>query len=106
VPVDGELDLKRLAAGLGARSASLAEPTEAERVTGYVIGGISPLAGRRPLPVVLDDSATGHATIFVSAGRRGLQVELAPADLARVVNATRAPLRRTIGPGNLVKEGE
>lgn len=85
VPVDRTLDLKRLAASLGARRADLAKPAEAERATGYVIGGISPIAGRRRLAAVLDEAATTHATILVSAGRRGLQVELAPMDLLRVI---------------------
>jgi Cys-tRNA(Pro)/Cys-tRNA(Cys) deacylase len=95
VPVSGELDLKALAAALGARRAVMAEPAEAERATGYVVGGISPLGQRRALPAVLDASATDHATILVSAGRRGLQVELAPGDLARLANAIVAPISRT-----------
>lgn len=106
VPVTGELVLKRLAEALGARSATLADPTQAERATGYVVGGISPLATRRRLPAVLDGSAGEHDTILVSAGRRGLQVELAPADLARLLDARMAPLGRTIGPPDLVQETE
>ena len=106
VPVTGELDLKRLADALGARSATLAEPADAERATGYVVGGISPLATRRRLPAVLDASATDHETILVSAGRRGLQVELAAADLARLLDARMAPLGRTIGHVHLVHETE
>ena len=94
VPVSGELDLKRLADALGARRAELAEPAAAERATGSVIGGISPLAPRRPLPVVVDAGATRHATVFVSAGRRGLQLELAPADLVALAQARVAPIGR------------
>jgi Cys-tRNA(Pro)/Cys-tRNA(Cys) deacylase len=94
VPVAGELDLKRLAEALGGRRADMAEPPEAERATGYVVGGISPLGGRRALPTVLDESAERHPTIFVSAGRRGLQIELAPADLVRLAGARVALIAR------------
>jgi Cys-tRNA(Pro)/Cys-tRNA(Cys) deacylase len=94
VPVAAELDLKRLADALGGRRATMAEPAVAERATGYVIGGISPLGGRRALPTVLDASAGDGATLFVSAGRRGLQVELAPADLVRLTSARLAPIAR------------
>jgi Cys-tRNA(Pro)/Cys-tRNA(Cys) deacylase len=97
LPVDRELDPKRLADALGGRRAVLAEPADAERATGYVIGGISPLGTRRSLPVVVDASATGHPTVFVSAGRRGLQVELGPADLVRLSAADVAPLTREAG---------
>ena len=94
VPVSGELDLKALAAAAGGRRAELATPEAAERATGSVIGGISPLGHRRPMPVYLDAGAAGHPTIFVSGGRRGLQVELAPADLVRLAAATVAPIAR------------
>jgi Cys-tRNA(Pro)/Cys-tRNA(Cys) deacylase len=94
VPVAAELDLKRFAAALGARKATMADPTEAERATGYVRGGISPLGQRRLLPTVVDAAALDLPTIFVSAGRRGLQVELGPADLVRVVGAVIAPIAR------------
>jgi Cys-tRNA(Pro)/Cys-tRNA(Cys) deacylase len=87
VPVDRELDLKRLADALGGRRAVIADPAEAERATGFVIGGISPLGSRRPIPVVVDAAALELDTIFVSAGRRGLQVELAASDLVRLANA-------------------
>jgi Cys-tRNA(Pro)/Cys-tRNA(Cys) deacylase len=87
VPVAGELDLRALAATIGARRAALAEPAAAERATGYVVGGISPLGGRRGLPTVVDASALEHATVVVSAGRRGLQLELAPADLVALAGA-------------------
>jgi Cys-tRNA(Pro)/Cys-tRNA(Cys) deacylase len=99
VPVDRELDLKRLADAVGGRRAVLAEPSEAERATGFVVGGISPLGSRRTLPVVLDASAMGHETVFISAGQRGLQVELAPPDLVRLSSAYPAAISRDVGPG-------
>lgn len=94
VPVSGELDLKRLAEACRGRRAELAEPALAQRATGYVIGGISPIGSRRRLPVVLDATVNALPTLFVSAGRRGLQVELSPADLARITNAIVAPIGR------------
>ena len=99
VPVDRELDLKRLARARSGRTAVLVDPVTAERSTGSVIGGISPLGSRRPLPVVVDASASEHPTVFVSAGRRGLQLELAPADLVRLCSALLAPVARDHGPG-------
>jgi Cys-tRNA(Pro)/Cys-tRNA(Cys) deacylase len=94
VPVAGELDPKRLAEAVGGRRAVLAEPPVAQRATGYVVGGISPIGGRRPMPTVVDTSAMGWDTVFVSGGRRGLQVELAPADLVRVTSARTAAVAR------------
>ena len=94
VPVAGQLDLKALAAAVGGKRASMADPTLAERTTGYVRGGISPLGQRRKLRTVLDDSATAHTTICVSAGRRGLEVELAPTALTTLTTATLAPIAR------------
>lgn len=94
VPVSLELDLKALAAALRGRRAALAEPGEAERATGYVVGGISPFGLRRALPIVVDASAEGLETIHVSGGRRGLQLELAPGDLVRVTGARVAPIAR------------
>jgi len=87
VPVDRELDLKRLATAAGGRRAVIADPAAAERATGMVVGGISPIGSRRPLPVVADVSILDHETVFVSAGRRGLQLELPPADLVRLSKA-------------------
>lgn len=92
VPVAGSLDLKALAAALGAKKAAMADPAAAERATGYRTGGISPLGHRSRLPVVVDASASGWETVYVSAGRRGLQVSLSPADLVRVAGATVAAI--------------
>ena len=94
VPADAEVDLKAAADALGGRKASIADPAEAERATGYVLGGISPLGTRRPLPVVVDTSAAGFPTIHVSAGRRGLEIELAAADLVKVTRGKLAPVAR------------
>ena len=88
VPVQGQLDLKALAAAVGGKRAALAEVAAAERATGYVAGGISPVGQRRRLPVVLDASAMTFPTVFCSGGRRGLEIELAPADLVRAAEAT------------------
>jgi Cys-tRNA(Pro)/Cys-tRNA(Cys) deacylase len=94
VPVDRELDLKRLADALGGRRAVMADPADAERATGFVVGGMSPLGSRRPIPVVVDAGALDRETVFVSAGRRGLQVELAASDLVRLANAKVATIAR------------
>lgn len=94
VPVAGQLDLKALAAVVGGKRASMADPAAAQRSSGYVMGGISPLGQRRPLPTVLDAGALDHPTVFVSAGRRGLEVELAPADLITLTDARTARIAR------------
>ena len=87
VPVSGQLDLKALARALGASRAAMADVVAAERATGYVAGGISPVGQRRPHPTVLDSTALDHPSVFVSAGRRGLDLEIAPADLVRITEA-------------------
>lgn len=92
VPVVDSLDLKALAAAVGGKRARMADVADAERTTGYVAGGISPLGQRKRLPTVVDSSAQGLDTMFCSAGRRGLEVELAPADLARLAGAVFAPI--------------
>lgn len=94
VPVAGQLDLKALARAVGGRKAAMADPQAAERATGYVVGGISPLGQKRAQPTVVDESALRHGTVFVSAGRRGLEVELAPTDLVRLTGAVTAPIGR------------
>ncbi|MBB6172395.1 Cys-tRNA(Pro)/Cys-tRNA(Cys) deacylase [Nocardiopsis mwathae] len=93
VPVGATLNLKALAAAVGGKKAVMADPRAAERATGYVRGGISPLGQRRRLPAVVDASVGDHATVFVSAGRRGLQMELSPADLVRLTGAATAGIR-------------
>ncbi|HSR26365.1 MAG TPA: Cys-tRNA(Pro) deacylase [Candidatus Eisenbacteria bacterium] len=94
VPVSGSLDLKALATAVGGKRAEMAEPAQAERVTGYVVGGISPLGQRKALPTVVDATAAGFEQVLVSAGRRGLDVSLAPSDLVRLTAATVAPIGR------------
>lgn len=92
VPVTGALDLKALAAAVGGKRGAMADRDLAERATGYVRGGISPLGQRKRLPIVVDSSASGHDTVYVSAGRRGLQVEVAPDDLVRLTSAVVAAI--------------
>lgn len=92
VPVSRQLDLKALATAAGGKKAAMAKVADAERSSGYVAGGISPLGQRKPLPTVIDRTATDFETIMISAGKRGLQVELAPADLVRLTRATTASI--------------
>ncbi|BDT97941.1 MULTISPECIES: Cys-tRNA(Pro) deacylase [Nocardia] len=92
LPVPNTLSLKAAAAALGASKASMADKTRAEKTTGYVLGGISPLGQRKLLPTVIDDSALAWDRMLCSAGRRGLEIELAPADLIRLTAAVTAPV--------------
>ncbi len=94
VPVTGQLDLKALARAVAGRKAQMADPGAAERATGYVVGGISPIGQKRSHPTVVDTSALDHPTVLVSGGRRGLDVELSPDDLVTVTGATTAPIGR------------
>lgn len=94
VPVSGLLDLKALAAAVGGKRAEMADPGDAERATGYVVGGISPLGARTTLACVVDSTAMDHASVLVSAGRRGLDVEVAPGDLVRLTAAVVAAVGR------------
>jgi Cys-tRNA(Pro)/Cys-tRNA(Cys) deacylase len=94
VPVSGKLDLKAFAAALGGKRAAMADTAKVERVTGYVVGGISPLGQRKALPTVIDSSSLEFETIFFSAGRRGLQIETGPAELVRLTGAITAPIGR------------
>jgi Cys-tRNA(Pro)/Cys-tRNA(Cys) deacylase len=94
VPVDKQLDLKAIAAAAGGKKAVMADPAAAERTTGYVVGGISPIGQKRDLPTVVDSTATDHPTVYVSGGRRGLDIGLSPADLITVTKARTAPISR------------
>ena len=100
VPVTGKLDLKALAASRGGKRARMMEVAAAERVTGYVAGGISPLGQRTTLPTVLDASAMGQPVVYVSGGRRGLDVGLAPEDLVRMTHAHVAPISTSAVAGD------
>jgi Cys-tRNA(Pro)/Cys-tRNA(Cys) deacylase len=95
VPVTGQLDLKALARAVGGSKAAMAEVAAAERATGYVAGGISPVGQKRAHPTVLDASASGFETIYVSAGRRGLDLEIAPDDLVRMTSGLVAAISRS-----------
>jgi Cys-tRNA(Pro)/Cys-tRNA(Cys) deacylase len=97
VPVASQLNLKALAHAAGGKRAYMAKPAAAQRVTGYVTGGISPIGLRKRLPVVIDSTALDWPAVYCSAGQRGLQLRLAPADLVRVTSAAVAPIARTSG---------
>jgi Cys-tRNA(Pro)/Cys-tRNA(Cys) deacylase len=94
VPVERQLDLKALAKAVRGKKAQMADVKLAERTTGYVAGGISPLGQKKPLATVIDESALRHPTMHVSGGRRGLEIEIAPADLQRLTKAVVAPIAR------------
>ena len=94
VPAEQQLDLKALAAAAGAKRAAMADPADAERATGYVVGGISPLGQRRRLPMFVDSSAPAEGSVYVSAGRRGLEIELLLEDLLRLTGGRQAPIAR------------
>jgi Cys-tRNA(Pro)/Cys-tRNA(Cys) deacylase len=94
VPVSGSLDLKALASAVGGKKAAMADPAAAERSTGYVLGGISPLGQRKALRTVIDESALEFDSVFCSGGRRGFEIELAPADLVRLTSAVTASIGR------------
>jgi Cys-tRNA(Pro)/Cys-tRNA(Cys) deacylase len=99
VPVSTTLDVKALAAAHGGRRADVVEPREAERLTGYVVGGISPIGQRRRLPTYLDATAEGLPAVYVSGGRRGLDLGLAPADLLQATGGRLAAIGRPTPPG-------
>jgi Cys-tRNA(Pro)/Cys-tRNA(Cys) deacylase len=94
VPVDRQLDLKALAAALGLKRVTMAQTADAERATGYVVGGISPVGQRRALPTVVDASASGFDRVYVSGGQRGLDISLSPDDLVSVTRAVLASIAR------------
>ena len=94
VAVSSMLNMKRMAKACGAKKAAMASPAEVQRATGYVLGGVSPLGQKRRLKTIVDSSASDFETIFVSAGRRGMDIELNPGDLVRLLNATHASIQQ------------
>ena len=94
IPVSKQLDLKACSADLGAKKCQMADHKDVERTTGYVLGGVSPLGQKKKLRTLIDETALEHETIYVSAGRRGLQLELHPEDLRKAINGKMAPIGR------------
>lgn len=92
VPSDREVSMKKLAAALGGKSAAMMKPADAERLTGYHVGGISPFGQKKRVPAVLEETALGNALVFLNGGQRGLQVEMAPQEIVRVLNAVTAAI--------------
>ena len=92
LPSDREVSMKKLAAALGGRSANMMKPADAERLTGYHVGGISPFGQKKRVPVAIEAAALGHAAVFLNGGQRGLQVELDPNDAVKVLGAIARPL--------------
>jgi Cys-tRNA(Pro)/Cys-tRNA(Cys) deacylase len=92
VPSDTEVSMKKLAGALGGKAAKMMRPAEAERLTGYHVGGISPFGQKKRVPVAIEAAALGHATVFLNGGQRGLQVELDPNDAVKALGAIARPL--------------
>lgn len=100
IPCNHEVSMKKLATAFGGKSAAMVAPPDAERITGYVVGGISPFGQKRTLPTAIDASALGHGSILVNGGGRGVQIELAPSDAVATLRATVVDLLaegRTLG---------
>jgi Cys-tRNA(Pro)/Cys-tRNA(Cys) deacylase len=92
VPVSGSLNLKAIANAANAKKAAMADKLKVQRSSGYVLGGVSPIGQRKPLTTIIDSSANNFSTVFVSAGKRGLEIELSASDLANLTSATFAPI--------------